>query len=196
MIFLSRSSRSRDTHSPGFTLLEVLIAAGLSGIILAGVLTANLQIIRNGVRLAHYAEMESQVRRAFVFLGRDLKHAVDITWNGENDITLTIPVSATAMTKVTYAWTAASGTFYRVAGASSAETIGRLELVRGIPAQFGGRAGLVFTRFDRTGAAATTDDATRIITVTLTVVRGANTLARTTQNGVSATFALRNKSSF
>ena len=78
----------------------------------------------------------------------------------------------------------------------SAETVGRLELVRGIPAQAGGRAGLVFARFDRTGAAATTDDATRIITVTLTVVRGANTLAKTTQSGVSATFALRNKSSF
>jgi prepilin-type N-terminal cleavage/methylation domain-containing protein len=196
MIFLSRSSRSCDSCSPGFTLLEVLIATGLSGIILAGVLTANLQIIRSGVRITHYAEMESQVRRAFTFLGRDLKQAVDITWNGENDITLTIPASATTMTKVTYAWTAASGTFFRVAGASSAATVGRLELVRGIPAQVGGRAGLVFARFDRTGAAATTDDATRIITVTVTVVRSAKTLASTSQNGVSAKFALRNKSSF
>jgi Tfp pilus assembly protein PilW len=181
--------------APGFTLVEVMVAASLSVFVLAGVLTANLQIIRSGVRITQYAEMESQVRRALDYLGRDLKEALNITWNGESDITLTIPTSDTTSTQVTYAWTAASQSFFRVAGASSAVIAGRLELVRGIPPLTDGSAGVKFARFNRDGAAATTNGATKSVAVTMTVTRNAQTVTAASQNAASATFTMRNKPS-
>lgn len=184
-----------SAQAAGFTLVEILVAASLGLVVLAGVLTANLQIMRSGVRITQYSEMETQVRRALDTLGHDLKEALDLKWNSESDITLTIPTSDTTSAQVTYAWTAASESFYRVAGASSAATTGRLELVRGIPALPGGGAGLTFSRFDRDGATATTDAATKRISVTMTVTRSARTAATTSENTVSATFTLRNKPS-
>ncbi|MBM3854783.1 MAG: hypothetical protein FJ399_16795 [Verrucomicrobia bacterium] len=173
----------------------MMVATGLSVFILAGVLTANLQIVRGGVRVAQYAEMESQVRRALDQLGYDLRTALDITWNGVSDITLTIPAPGGTTSRVTYAWTSASGTFFRVAGSSSATLTGRLELVRGIAALPGGGPGLTFARYDCNGVAATTNGATKIISVSMTVSRRATTAASTSQDVVSATFALRCKPS-
>ncbi len=186
--------RPRTHRARAFTLVEMMVAASLGGFVLAGILTANLQIIRGGVRITQYAEMESQVRRGIDYLGRDLREALDLTWNGESDLTLTIPTSATTTAQVTYAWTSASQTFYRVAGASSSAVNGRFELVRGIPALPGGAAGLTFARFDRDGATATTNATTKSILVTMTVARSAKTAA-SSQRQISATFTMRNKPS-
>ena len=171
-----------------------MVAASLGGFVLAGILTSNLQIIRGGVRITQYAEMEAQVRRGLDYLGRDLREALELTWNGESDLTLTIPTGANTTAQVTYAWTAASQSFYRVAGASSAEVNGRFELVRGIPPLAGGAAGLTFARFDRDGAVATTDAKTKSILVNMTVARSAQTAAGS-QRMISATLTLRNKPS-
>lgn len=176
-----------------FTLVEVMVAATLSVFVLAGVLVANLQIIRGGVRMAQYVEMDSQVRRALDLLSHDLKAATDLKWNSASDLTLTIPVSGGTTAQVTYAWTAASGTFFRVAGASSAALNGRLDLVRGISVLPDGAAGLTFARFDRDGIATTSDAATKSVQITMTVARHAPTTAAASQNAVSATFTLRCK---
>lgn len=188
-----RNPEPRPAGRGGFTLVEVLIAVTLSVFILAGVLSANLQVIRGGVRLAQYAEMDSQVRRALDFLGRDLKSASNLTWNNSSDLTLTIPSGSGTTAQVTYAWTAASGTFFRVAGASSAVVAGRLELVRGIPVLPDGSAGVTFARFTRDGVAATTDAATKSVQINLTVSRSGSALPSANQKAVSATFTLRSK---
>ncbi len=180
-------------RSGGFTLVEVLVAVTISVFVLGGVLAANLQIMRGGVRLSHYVEMDSQVRRALEFLSRDLKAATAITWNGSSDLTLTLPVSGGGTTQVTYAWTSASGTFFRVAGASSATLVGRLELVRGIPTLSDGSAGLTFARFDRDGVATTTNAATKSIQVNMTVGRSARGAGAGSTTMVSATYTLRAK---
>lgn len=189
-----RPLEPRAAASRGFTLVEVMIAGALGVFILAGVLTANLQIIRGGVRLGQYGEMETQVRRALDFLAHDLRAATAVTWNSASDLTLTIPASGSTTAQVTYAWSSTDANFYRVAGASSATLTGRLELVRGIPALANGNAGVTFARFDRDGVAATTDATTKMIQVTLTVKRSAQTVATTSEQAVSATFVLRNKS--
>ena len=193
MTFSTPLPKVRPARPRGFTLVEVLVASALGVFLLAGVLTANLQIIRGGVRVSHYVEMESQVRRGLDFLAHDLRSASAITWNNASDLTLTIPTTGSATAQVTYAWTAASGTFFRVAGASSSVTTGRLELVRGILALADGSAGVTFSRFDRDGVAATTDAATKIVQVSMTVKRSASTVATTSEKAVSATFVLRSK---
>lgn len=177
----------------GFTLVELMVAALLGGLVLTGVLATNLQLLRSGVLVTQYAEMSAQVRRGIGQLEGDLKSANAITWNSASDITLTIPTSGGSTRQVTYAWTGAAQAFFMVPGASSAATSGRVVLVNGIPAQTDGSAGVAFARYDRDGNVATTDLATKGVQVRLNVVRSARTAARTTDTAVSAVFILRNK---
>lgn len=177
----------------GFTLVELMVAATLGAIVLAGVLATNLQLVRSGARATQYAEMSSQVRRGLEQLEGDLKIAITIIWNGPSDITLTLPAQDGTTSQVTYAWTSATQSFFRVPGASSAVTVGRIYLVRGIPLLADGSPGLTFARYDRDGAVATTDLATKGIQVSMNVVRSEATVARTTDTAVSAIFILRNK---
>lgn len=180
-------------RSRGFTLVELMMAALLAGIVLTGVITTNLQLLRSGVRVTQYAEMSSQVRRAVGQLEGDLKSASAITWNNGSDITLTIPTTAGGTRQVTYAWTSATQSFFLVPGASSAVTAGRVVLVSGIPTRADGSAGVAFARYDRDGNAASTDAATKRVQVSMNVVRSARTAANTTDTAVSAIFILRNK---
>jgi Tfp pilus assembly protein PilW len=177
----------------GFSLVEVMIAAVLSGLVLAAVLTTNLQLMRSGLRLTHYAEMSTQVRRGLEQLGGDLRSASAIKWNNASDITLTIPTSGGATRQVTYAWTAATGALFLVPGTDSGVTAGRVYLVAGVPAFADGTAGVTFARFDRDGAVATTDNATKRVQVSLNVVRRTRGAADATDTAVSAAFILRNK---
>ena len=177
----------------GFTLVELLVAATLSGLVLAGVAATALQIMRSGVRVNQYAEMSTQVRRGLEQLEGDLRSASAITWNNASDITLTVPTPGGATRQVTYAWTGAAQAFYLVPGTSSAATAGRVILIRDLPARPNGSAGLVFNRYDLAGNAATTDAATKSLQVTVYAVRSARGMANTTDTAVSAIFVLRNK---
>lgn len=190
---------STTTRSPtpaagrGFTLVEVLVAAVLGGLVLAGVLTTNLQLMRSGVRITQYAEMSSQIRRGLEPLGVDLKSANAIKWNTASDLTLTIPTVGGSTRQVTYAWTSATQSLFQVPGTDSSVTVGRVFLVKGIPTFTDGTAGVTFVRFDRDGIAATTDLATKRVQVIMNVVRTARTAATSTDTAVSAGFILRNK---
>ena len=190
---ISTARSPADGAGRGFTLVELMVAAVLGGLVLTGVLTTNLQLMRSGVRVTQYAEMSSQVRRGVEQLEGDLKSAITIIWNNASDITLTLPAQNGSTSQVTYAWTSATQSFFRVPGASSAMTIGRIYLVRGIPSLPDGSAGLIFTRYDRDGAAATTDLATKKVQVSMNAVRTARTTATATDTVVSAIFTLRNK---
>jgi hypothetical protein len=170
-----------------------MVAALLSGLVLTGVLTATLQLMRSGVRITQYAEMSTQVRRGLEQLGHDLKIASAIKWNSASDITLTLPTTGGSTTQVTYAWTSATQSLFSVPGTDSTVTTGRVFLVRGIPALADGSAGATFARFDRDGNAATTDLATKRVQVILNVVRQTGQTATATDTAVSASFILRNK---
>lgn len=176
-----------------FSIVELMVAALIGGLVLTGVVTTNLQLLRSGARATQYAEMSSQVRRGLQQLEVDLKCASAITWNSASDITLTLPTSAGSTRQVTYAWTSTTQSFFLVPGASSAATIGRVYLVSGIPALTDGSAGVTFARYDRDGGVATTDLATKRVQVSMNLVRTARTAANSTDTSVSAIFILRNK---
>lgn len=170
-----------------------MVAVALSSLIMAGVLSTALQVMRSGVRITEYAEMESQVRTGLAQLGHDLRNASGITLNGPGDLTLTVPTADGSTRQVTYAWTASTQSLFEVPGTDSSVVAGRITLVRGIPPQAGGSPGVTFVRLDPAGQPAATDGAAKLIRVDLSVSRGAGSEAAVTEQGVSATFALRNK---
>ena len=190
---ISTALSPADGAPRGFTLVELMVAALLGGLVLTGVLATNLQLMRSGVRVTQYAEMSSQVRRGIAQFEGDVKSAITIVWNNASDITLTLPAQNGSTSQVTYAWTSATQSFFSVPGASSAVIVGRIYLVRGIPSLPDGSAGLIFARYDRDGAAATTDLATKKLQVSMNAVRTAQTTATATDTAVSAIFTLRNK---
>lgn len=177
----------------GFTLVELMVATLLGGLVLTGVLATNLQLLRSGVRVTQYAEMSTQARRGLEQLEGDLKCAVGVTWNSDSDITLTVPSQSGTTSQVTYAWTRATQAFFRVPGASSAATLGRVYLVNGIPLRSDGTAGVAFARYDRDGNTASTDAATKKVQVSMNLVRTALTAATSTDVTVSPIYILRNK---
>lgn len=170
-----------------------MVAALIGGFVLLGVLATNLQLMRSGVRMNQYAEMNSQVRRGLEQLSHDLKIASGVTLNNVSDLTLTVPLAAGGTTQVTYAWTSATQSFFVVPGASSAVTVGRIFLVRGVPALPNGDPGVSFARYNRDGAATASDAATKRIRINLNVTRQSGTTAKVSDSAVSATFTLRNK---
>ena len=186
------SSTTAPDRRRGFTLIETMVAASLGAIVVTGVLAANREIVRSGLRAASYAEMEAQTRRALDALGGDLRCATAFTYNSASDITLTIPTIGTSSTPVTWAWNSSSGDFYRVPGTDSSSTRERIVLVRGIPAGSGGAAGLTFTRYDRDGNTTTSNAATKRIVVQFSTRRSSSTLAAVNQSAITATFVLRN----
>jgi prepilin-type N-terminal cleavage/methylation domain-containing protein len=181
------SHARRNLARTGFTLVELLVATTVGGLVLAGVLATTLQIARGGARLGSYSEMDTQTRRALEQFGGEVRLATDLTWNGASDVTLSVPDANGTTSAVTYAWTSASQSFFRVPGASSAATTGRLVLIGNLTG-----SGVVFERLTRSGTAATTDAATKFLRISCTLTRSGTGRTSTSQRA-AALFALRNK---
>jgi prepilin-type N-terminal cleavage/methylation domain-containing protein len=192
MITSRTPRRKRRPATRGFTLVEVLIATAVGGILLAAVLGANLHLARSSLRAARYAELEPQIRRGLEAVGTDLRAASGLVLNGPSDLTLTVPDSTGATTQVTYAWTSATKAFFRVAGGNSTVTTGRIYLIRDLPTAADGTSAVIFERLTSAGTAATTDLATKHIRIRLIGSRGLGSGAAATRYE-SAAFMLRNK---
>jgi prepilin-type N-terminal cleavage/methylation domain-containing protein len=190
------SLRTRDRASRGFTLIEVIVSAALSSLILAGILSAFLMVGRTGYAAGNYSEMEAQTRRALDIFGADAREAADIRWTGAQTLTLYVTATGSTTFPVTYGYDNVSSSetyrsFYRLVGdAGSAQP--RTALVRNVAADF------AFERFklEQPGAVdnfAASDLETKQIQVTLRAARVGATTVATTQSAVSARYILRNK---
>lgn len=187
-----RTDRRRPAR--GFTLVEIMVGAAISGVILLGILQTFLMIGRSGYNAANYCTMEAESRRAMETFSEEIRMAGAITWNSSTSITLTVPSASSSYT-VTYAYdnSSSGGTakcFYRVIGPAGT-TSGRRILVRNVTS-------FAFQRYKLVTAAggsnvASNDLETKQIQLTLqTTMQGATTAAAT--NAVlSARYILRNK---
>lgn len=180
----------------GFTLVEVMVAAALSTVVLAGVLSAFLFIGRTGFSSSGYSEMEAEVRRGLDTFATDARMASDIHWNSAQSVTLSLPTATNATQLVTYAYDATPGgttaqCFYRLAGAADS-TAPRRVLVRHVASDFS------FSRYKLeqdgvTDNAAANDLETKLVQINLRVTRTAVTAGPTSQASRSARYLLRNK---
>jgi prepilin-type N-terminal cleavage/methylation domain-containing protein len=182
----------------GFTLVEIMIGAALGSMVLLGIMTTYLLLLRSGISASNYAVMESQARRTFEQLGIDARMAsrVTSTLTGTTvtQITLTVPNNYVSNSnKVTYAFDSTNQWFYVVPGDGTAYVVpgagtvpvGQQILIRSV-------ASAAFNRYDLAHAATTSDSATRHVQLAITVRRSAVRVVAETETILSAAFTLRN----
>jgi Tfp pilus assembly protein PilV len=177
----------------GFTLSEVMIAASLGSMVLAGCLSAFLMIGRSSQRLFYYNGMEAESRRTLEEFAQDVRMGSDSVYNSATSVTLTVPDNYTANgNQVTYAFGSVSvngvttaNCFYRQPGNASS-TAAPYILIKNV-------TDCQFSRYDVLGNATTSDPLTKRIELSLRVSNSRSTLVAATDNIVSATYLLRNK---
>src|SRR3954466_5321748 len=117
MIITTRSTRlprnGMNRARRAFTLVELIVAMTLSTIVMAGVMSTYLFIVRTGVRTTNYTDMETQSRKGLEIFARDVRSASGITWNSSTSITLTVPTSTAAVNTYFYQFNSTAGTFTR-----------------------------------------------------------------------------------
>lgn len=175
----------------GFTLVEVLIATALSGLVLAAVLSLFVFQTRTGFRASSYSEMEAELRRGLDRFALDARNATDVRWNNSQSVTLTV-----AGAPVTYAYdadprSATYRTFYRLAG-DAASPAARLALIHDLDGDFS------FKRYKLAQAGATenyaaNDNETKQLQLTLRAARTNRATVGATNSAISARYVLRNK---
>jgi type II secretory pathway component PulJ len=118
-------SHKASVSASGFTLVEIMVATGLSAIIFAGILSAYLFLGRNLTRLVNTQEQGVASRRALQWFTTDLSAAIQILTTTTTPSTTTPPSSSQiAITKpprsatatsdiVTYVYNSSSGTLVR-----------------------------------------------------------------------------------
>jgi type II secretory pathway pseudopilin PulG len=197
---MSRAN-ARPAGAPrGFTLAEVMIGASLGTMVLLGVLSTYLMLLRSGVSASNYSVMESQARRAFEQLGVDSRMASTVTSTTTGSpavvtkITLTVPNNYLSNSnQVTYAFDSTNNWFYMVPGDGTGYVVpgagtlpaGEYILIRNVTS-------VVFNRYDQSSAATTSDAATRHIQAAITVRRSAARTVDATETILSAAFTMRN----
>lgn len=173
-----------------FTLAELIVSAGLSSLLLAGVLSTFLLLIRIGHNSSAYAEMNGRLRIAVERFHHDARLASGLRWDSSRSVTLFIPDAPER--EVAYRYEAPtrlapSGRFIRQPARQPAEI-----LVDDIAEDF------AFRRYrlpaaDGSEAVATNDLETRLLEVNLRAVRPGSTRPAATQVALSARCVLRNK---
>lgn len=177
---------ARHRRAAGFSLVEIIIGAGLSAFILAGTLSTFLFLGRSSANIQNYADMESQARRALEIFSHDARQAGAIIWTSSIQITITVDAAS-----VVYAYSAVSGSFTRT------DASGTRTLITGItPGTFTFRpynlsgVPLPLTTPDELAAAGTN---TKQLQLSLETERSQQTAVTATNAVLSARFILRNK---
>jgi prepilin-type N-terminal cleavage/methylation domain-containing protein len=117
--------RRRRTSRAGFTLVELLIATTLGGVLMTGVLAAYVFIGRNMARLASYQALENESRKATGYMTRDFAQAKSVktgTTPTNTAVTLSLPSG-----DVTYTYDNSSHTLRRVATFGASRDISLLK---------------------------------------------------------------------
>lgn len=180
---VGRSSRARVSRTArGFTLVELMVASGLSLVLLAAVMSTFLFLVRGGLRMAFYRDMETQSRLVMQQFGADERQATQVVWNNSDSLTLTVEGAA-----VTYAYD------------SSAHTLLRQDAGRPTQIVVSGISSFAFKAYDYNSAAlslraptAQTNAATKIVQIDMDMSRSGSRISATNQI-ISTRYMLRGK---
>lgn len=181
------------TARRGFSLVELVVATGMSGVLMTGILSSFVLLGQNSYNAANYSIMEAESRRALETFTEEARMAADVTWVDEHTVTLSV-LDVSGSTLVTYAYdpsttgSPTAGTFYRKLGSAGASGPTRI-LVRDVT-EFAFRRYKVINGSD---FSATNDLETKQLQITLRTVRSGVTTVNATNAVLSARVVLRNK---
>jgi len=172
----------------GFTLVEVMLATGLSAIILTGVLSSFLFLGRSGANMQAYNDMEAQSRIGLEKFAEDVRQASAITWNSSNSVTMIVNAA-----NITYTFDSGTGIL------SKQDPSGTTNLITG--ASYSPGMTSCFAAYDITGNTLSLTSAnlananlsTKQLQLSLKLSRTGSTRATTTNNVLSSRYILRNK---
>lgn len=178
---IERNARARR----GFTLVEILMGAALSGMILAGVLSTFLFLGRSGMNVQNYNDMETQARKALEYFAEDVRQASAITWASSTSLTLNVN-----STSIIYSYDDSTKKFTR---RTATET---KDLLTGITFfQFKAYTitGTEITDLSTSAARTSAGKVTKQLQISLEAARANRTVVTATNTVLSARFILRNK---
>ena len=179
-----------------FTLVEVMVAAGLSGIVLVAILTAFLFIGRASITMRNYTDMETEARNAMETFAQDVRMSSGATWISANSLTLTIEQGGgTTTATYTYHPTASgSGASFIPARTFTRTVSGRTDtLITNIRSFEFNAYSIDTAAISLASISAATSNATKQVQISLETERVNTTLALATNKVISARFVLRNK---
>ena len=169
----------------GFTLVEVLMGAALSGMILAGVLSTFLFLGRSGVNVQNYNDMESQARKALEYFAEDVRQASAISWASTTSITLTVNT-----VPIVYSYDSSTHKFTRRLGSETKEL---LTGITSFPFKGYTITGVELTDLSTAALLTNAGRVTKQLQISLEAARAKTTVVTATNTVLSARFILRNK---
>ncbi len=98
---LNRHSNSRQS---GFTLVELLIAVAIGGIVLAGAATSINLMARSSVGIGNYSDMSGSCRRALDIFASDVRMANNVSVSTSTTFTFTAYDASNSIVTVSYAF--------------------------------------------------------------------------------------------
>jgi prepilin-type N-terminal cleavage/methylation domain-containing protein len=99
MAFQTSFIRHTDIRGQrAFTLVEVMVAAAISSLMLAGVVTTFLLLGRTGANINNYSEAEASARQALEQFSREAHMAYSVSGNTTTSVTLALPDTTTNRT--------------------------------------------------------------------------------------------------
>jgi type II secretory pathway pseudopilin PulG len=130
---ISSIRRANSKSSRAFTLVEVMVGAALSSLVLAGVISTFLLMGRTGTNLANYSEAEASGRNALENFSREAHQAYSVEAYSSTSVTLGIPDNTINRTPanptangaylVTYTFDSVNKTLTRAVNGGTAEPV-------------------------------------------------------------------------
>ena len=162
-----------------------MIGSTIAGFVLVGVMATFTFLVRSGLKLQDYNDMESQARKALEYFAEDVRQASAITWASTTSLTLTVNSAS-----IVYSYSDTDNTFYRQTAS------GTKALVTGITAfQFKAFkiTGVEITSFGTSAALTSAGQLTKQLQISLEAGRSNRSVVAATNTVLSARFILRNK---
>lgn len=166
----------------GFTLVEIMVVVAISAMIMAGVMSSYIAIVKSSMRLWHYEKMDRQANTALEYFARDVRSANAINWGSSSSITLTVPrVSGGTARTVVYSWSSQTKIFSKTESGVSTPLVTDVQ-------------SFSFNRYNLAQAVASNDYETNQIQVTMTAAPSTQGLyAESSKRVLSARYVLRNR---
>jgi Tfp pilus assembly protein PilW len=163
-------------------MVELIVAATLSGIILTGVLTTFIFFSKSGVRMARYTDMEANARDALGRFAQDARQAQEITWVSAQSLRLTVDT-----TIVTYTYNSSAKTLTRTVAGTTEVLVRRI-----VGFQFTAYT-IDMTALNLGSNLSTAAAATKMVQMDIDLSESSSAVGVTTSQILSARYVLRNK---